>query len=145
MIPITSCESGEGRPRLSVQEWEVEVDADETLFKYTADFAAINIGDDNAYVIWLQDGHALWHLHVPVGGTVGPSIPLSGPTGRVVIGYTDTGSGLWEVDHFCAIESGLSDAMTQIDWSGLPEGALNIWYFQTDGEVRVERGVYAVH
>ena len=133
-----SCLSGEGFANLSVQLWEME--------GRQVDFEVANSGEDNAYLIWTHDGpiSPLYYAHLHIGDSEGPGLPVDTTMGKIVIGYTDTGSGHYAMDQLCSNEKGLGDTMTYIDWEELQENTLNIWYFQVDGSVLVEMGTYAV-
>ena len=132
------CLSGQGFANLSVSEWQIE--------GRQVDFEVTNSGNDNAYVIWITDDFIapFYYAHMEVGDSEGPIFPVDTTAGKVVIGYTDTGSGHWTMDQLCSNESGLGDTMTYIDWDELQENSLNIWYFEVDGSVSAEMGAYAV-
>ena len=132
------CLSGQGFANLSVREWQIE--------GRQVDFEVTNSGNDNAYVIWITDGPIapFYYAHMQVGDSEGPIFPQDTMAGKVVIGYTDTGSGHYTMDQLCSNESGLGNTMTYIDWDELQEDFLNIWYFEVDGSVLAEMGAYAV-
>ena len=138
-IRIASCVSGEGRSTLSVEEWKVEDGRQ-------VDFQVMNTGNDNAYLIWITDDFIapFYYAHLQLGESEAPIFPQNTTAGKVVIGYTDTGSGDYQMDQICSNETGLGDTMASIDWDELQENSLNIWYFEVDGSVIVERGAYAV-
>ena len=134
-IRIASCVSGEGRSTLSVEEWKVEDGRQ-------VDFQVMNTGNDNAYLIWITDDFIapFYYAHLQLGESEAPIFPQNTTAGKVVIGYTDTGSGDYQMDQICSNETGLGDTMASIDWDELQENSLNIWYFEVDGSVIVERG-----
>ena len=151
-VIINSCVTGEGFARLSVERWEVAVDVESSIpggSKHldVVDFEVVNVGDDNAYVLWRNDRFTSpqWVAVLELGGSESPIFPVRTQAGKVVIGYADAASPFSvRIQEMCNDESGLDIAMDRINWDNLEDGSLNIWYFQPNEAVRVERGTYAV-
>ena len=143
------CETGGGIPRLTIQEWRVhddEAESNTISMGRPVSFNVVNTGNDHAYVVWDVDGIQVpKDAHLTVGESESPILgTVNTELGKLVIGYTDTGTGRYTMDLMCSKENGLRATMYSIDWDDIPENTINVWYFQSGGRVSVESGSYAV-